>query len=39
MGEIAPEDVHLPGLFVQHIFQGKNYKNDIEFLKIDGEDA
>lgn len=39
LGEIAPEDVHLPGLFVQHIFQGKNYKNDIEFLKIDGEDA
>ena len=39
MGEIPPEDVHLPGLFVQHIFQGKNYKNDIEFLKIEGVDA
>lgn len=39
MGEIAPEDVHLPGLFVQHIFQGKNYKNDIEFLKIEGVDV
>lgn len=32
IGEIAPEDIHLPGLFVQRIFQGKNYKNDIEFL-------
>lgn len=39
LGEIAAEDVHLPGLFVQYIFQGKNYKNDIEFLKIDGEDS
>ena len=32
LGEIAPEDVHLPGAFVQKIFQGQNYKNDIEFL-------
>lgn len=32
VGEIAPEDIHLPGIFVQRIFQGKNYKNDIEFL-------
>lgn len=32
IGEILPEDVHLPGIFVQRIFQGKNYKNDIEFL-------
>jgi 3-oxoacid CoA-transferase subunit A len=32
LGEIPAEDIHLPGLFVQHIFQGKNYKNDIEFL-------
>jgi 3-oxoacid CoA-transferase subunit A len=32
VGEIAPEDVHLPGLFVQRIFQGKDYKNEIEFL-------
>jgi len=31
-GEIAPEDVHLPGIFVQRIFQGRDYKNDIEFL-------
>jgi 3-oxoacid CoA-transferase subunit A len=32
VGDIAPEDIHLPGLFVQRIFQGKNYKNEIEFL-------
>lgn len=32
VGEIAPEDIHLPGLFVQRIFQGSNYNNDIEFL-------
>ncbi len=35
VGEIAPEDIHLPGLFVQRIFQGKNYKNEIEFLVVD----
>jgi 3-oxoacid CoA-transferase subunit A len=32
MGAIPAEDVHLPGLFVQRIFQGKDYKNDIEYL-------
>ena len=32
-GDIPAEDVHLPGIFVQRIFQGKNYKNEIEFLK------
>jgi 3-oxoacid CoA-transferase subunit A len=37
LGEIPPEDIHLPGLFVQRIFQGKNYKNDIEFLITEGE--
>lgn len=30
-GEIPGEDVHLPGIFVQRIFQGQNYKNHIEF--------
>jgi 3-oxoacid CoA-transferase subunit A len=35
MGEIQPENVHLPGIFVQRIFQGTNYKNDIEFLKLE----
>lgn len=37
LGDIPPEDIHLPGLFVQRIFQGKNYRNDIEFLKLKGE--
>jgi 3-oxoacid CoA-transferase subunit A len=32
IGQLDPHDIHLPGLFVQRIFQGKNYKNDIEFL-------
>lgn len=36
-GEIPPEDIHLPGIFVQRIFQGSNYKNDIEFLAIQKE--
>lgn len=32
LGDIPPEDVHVPGIFVQRIFQGKDYKNDIEYL-------
>ncbi len=32
VGEIDPQDIHLPGIFVQRIFQGKDYKNEIEFL-------
>jgi 3-oxoacid CoA-transferase subunit A len=31
LGGLAPEDVHLPGLFVQRIFQGRDYRNDLEF--------
>ena len=31
LGEIPPEDIHLPGIFVQRIFKGSNYKNDIEY--------
>lgn len=30
MGEIPGEDVHLPGIFVQRIYQGKDYENVIE---------
>ncbi len=30
LGEIPAEDVHLPGIFVQRIYQGSNYRNDIE---------
>lgn len=37
VGQIPAEDIHLPGLFVQRIFQGKNYKNEIEFLVTEGE--
>ncbi|MDO9181409.1 MAG: CoA transferase subunit A [Bacteriovorax sp.] len=37
VGEIDPHDIHLPGLFVQRIFQGKNYKNEIEFLIMEKE--
>lgn len=37
VGELAPENIHLPGIFVQRIFQGTNYKNDIEFLKLEGD--
>ena len=36
LGSIKPEDIHLPGLFVKRLYQGQNYKNDIEFLKTRG---
>jgi 3-oxoacid CoA-transferase subunit A len=35
LGDIRAEDIHLPGIFVQRIFKGNNYKNDIEFLKTE----
>lgn len=31
LGTIPAEDVHLPGIFVQRIFEGTDYKNHIEF--------
>ncbi|WP_034732554.1 CoA transferase subunit A [Bacteriovorax sp. Seq25_V] len=37
LGDIRPEDVHLSGIFVQRIFQGSNYENAIEFLKVNEE--
>ncbi len=37
LGDIPPEDVHVPGIFVQRIFEGKDYKNDIEFLITEDE--
>lgn len=38
LGHLSPENIHLPGIFVQRIFQGVNYQNHIEFLKVsDGE--
>jgi 3-oxoacid CoA-transferase subunit A len=30
LGDIRPEDVHLPGVFVQRIYQGEEYENAIE---------
>lgn len=33
LGAIDPDDVHLPGLFVQRIFLGRNHQNVIEHLK------
>ena len=33
-GQLDPDDVHLPGIFVQRVFLGTNYKNTIENLKI-----
>ena len=30
LGEIRGEDVHLPGIFIQRIYQGVNYQNTIE---------
>lgn len=35
LGDLKAEDIHLPGIFVQRIFKGTNYKNDIEFLKTE----
>jgi 3-oxoacid CoA-transferase subunit A len=30
-GELDPDDVHLPGIFVHHIFEAREHKNPIEF--------
>lgn len=30
LGGLQPEDVHLPGVFVQRIYQGTDYRNEIE---------
>ena len=34
LGEIQPENVHLPGVFVQRIYQGVDYENTIEIPKF-----
>jgi len=34
VGEIQPENVHLPGVFVQRIYQGTDYENTIEIPKF-----
>lgn len=38
LGDIPAEDVHCPGIFVQRIYQGTDYKNDIEFEIVRQED-
>ena len=30
IGEIDPNHIHTPGIFVQRIFEGKNYEKRIE---------
>jgi len=30
-GEINPNEIHTPGIFVQRIFQGTDYEKRIEF--------
>ncbi|MGJ5642942.1 CoA transferase subunit A [Formosa sp. S-31] len=34
VGELDPNQIHIPGIFVQRIFQGKNYEKRIEQLTI-----
>jgi 3-oxoacid CoA-transferase len=29
-GQLGPDEIHLPGIFVQRIFQGESYQNPIE---------
>jgi 3-oxoacid CoA-transferase subunit A len=31
IGELSPEDIHLPGLFVQRIFRGDHFEDVIEY--------
>ncbi|RAJ14216.1 CoA transferase subunit A [Arenibacter echinorum] len=33
-GELNPNQIHVPGIFVQRIFQGKNYEKRIEQLTV-----
>lgn len=31
VGELGPDDIHLPGVFVQRVFQGRDYQDPIEY--------
>ena len=31
VGELKPADIHLPGVFVQRIFQGTDFEDPIEY--------
>jgi 3-oxoacid CoA-transferase subunit A len=33
-GEIDPDDIHVPGIFVNRVFLGQNHKNPIEHRKV-----
>jgi len=37
-GFLKAEDIHTSGIFVQRIYQGTNYQNDIEYLLIDEDE-
>jgi 3-oxoacid CoA-transferase subunit A len=30
-GELDPDDIHLPGIFVHHIFEARDHRNPIEY--------
>ena len=38
LGAILPENVHLPGVFVQRIYQGADYENTIEIPIFEAQD-
>lgn len=39
VGEIDPDDVHTPGIYVDHIIEGPGYEKRIEFRTVAGADA
>jgi hypothetical protein len=39
VGAIPPEQVHLPGLYVNRLFKGSKYEHKIEILKFAHEDS
>lgn len=34
VGEIKPEEIHLPGLYVNRLFKGAKYEHKVEILKV-----
>ena len=34
LGDLGPDDIHLPGLYVQRLFVGKGYEDPIEKLTV-----
>jgi 3-oxoacid CoA-transferase len=36
VGELAPDDIHTPGIYVDRIIQGVNYEKRIEFRTVQG---